>query len=214
MPVYTLLPGVSMPSKTWLPFFTWRHLSSVSFYHNRVLVSMATIEMVTLGMAQRLQPSWKGQHRKVSDKWQIAAAELALSPGPNFGAEWMSIICPTGTKGIATLKYTHLWAVQSWMSPCIVLPPFQQLLRALINRVTSSAQTRQLFVKVGMCWSSVLLKGLRPSTQLENSYQAVVGCGIHHLFRGIAFGWTHEDSLEAGGPSIPEWVPTVPATWP
>lgn len=100
------------------------------------------------------------------------------------------------------------------MSPCIALPPFQQLLRALINRTTGSAQTRQLFVKVEICWSSVLLKVLRPSAQLGNSYQAAVVMVFAILLGAFPLDETHEDSLEAWGLSIPEWVPTVPATWP
>lgn len=140
---------VSACPKTWLPSLSW-HLSSVSFYHNRVLVSREAFEMVTCNMAQRVQPSWERQYKTVFDRWQNAAAELVLSPGQALGAEWMSIICPTCIKGIVTHKHTNSWPVQTWMSPCIALPSYQQLAQAWINRVPGSTQTRQLIVKVGM----------------------------------------------------------------
>lgn len=174
--------------KTWLPSLSWRHLSSVSFYHNRVLVSGAAFEM---RVAQRLQPSWERQYKKVCDRWQIAAAELVLSPRPARGAEWMSIICPTCTKGIATHKHTNSWPVQTGMSPCIALPSYQQLAQAWINRVLGSTQTRQLIVKVGMCWGSLFWEGLQAiHTTRGMATKQWSQCSLT-IWRDIAFFFIH-----------------------
>lgn len=144
--------------QTWLPSLSWKHLSSVSFYHNRVLVFMPVFEM---GIDQRLQPSWERPHKKVCDRWQIAIAELVLSPGPALGTEWMSVVCLTCTTGIVTHKHMNSWAVLRWLSPCIALPPHQQPAHAWVNRVAGSTQTRPLTVKVGLWGCSLFWEGLQ-----------------------------------------------------
>ena len=121
-------------------------------------------------MAQRLQPSCKRQPKKVSDRWQIAAAELVLRSGPALRTEWMSIRCPICTKGMVTHTHTHPWDVQSWMSACIRLPSHQLLAQAWVNRVAGSAQSRQFMVKVGECWAPCTEMDFKlPTEQLSHS---------------------------------------------
>lgn len=114
-----------------------------------------------LGIDQRLQPSWERPHKTVCDRWQIAIAELVLSPGPALGTEWMSVVCPTCTTGIVTHKHMNSWAVPRWLSPCVALPPHQQPAHAWVSRVAGSTQTRPLTVKVEMWGGSLFWEGLQ-----------------------------------------------------
>ena len=122
------------------------------------------------GMAQRLQPSWERQPKKVSDRWQIAAAELVLSSGPDLGAEWMSIRCPHLHQ-----RNGDTYAHSSMGCPELNvhlhrLPSHQLLAQAWVNRVAGSAQSRQVMVKVGECWALCTERDFKlPTEQLPHS---------------------------------------------
>lgn len=175
--------GCQHAQKSWSPSLSWRHLSSESFYHSRILVSMAISEIVTGAWLRGSSQVEKGNPRRcVTDDRLLLLSWSWVLGQPLVLSEWVSgvSIC---TKGMATHMHTHPWAVQSWMSACIGLPLHQLLAQVWINRVAGSAQSRQFMVKVGECWALCTEKDFKlPTEQLPHS---VLVFAIHlkgHLF--------------------------------
>lgn len=86
---------VSACPKIWLPSLSWRHLSSVSFYHNRVIVSRAAFEMVTCACLRGSSQAEKGNTRRCVTDDRLLLLSWSWVPGqPLVLSEWVSYVPP------------------------------------------------------------------------------------------------------------------------
>lgn len=165
--------GCQHAQKSWLPSLSWKHLSSESFYHNRILVSMAISEMITGAWLRGSSQAEKGNPRR----WVTDDRLLLLSWSWVLGqtlvlSEWVSGV-PICTKGMATHMHTHPWAVQSWMSTCIGYLPISCLLRRELTEWLALLKADRSWWR----WESAGLSVLKgTSSYLQNSYHTVSWC--------------------------------------